>query len=138
MPIWEPIELPASEELLAAADGRGVQLPRDFYTEFDTNETAEREAFFLWLSDPIPCFVGTWRDDFEAADGVAGDTASELDGLTLEGVGRDWKTVTTLRNHHRRLNPRINMARATVSYEEETVYVNVDKQLDSGQPGGGR
>lgn len=131
MPIWDAITLPAPEAARAAA-ARGVNLPQDYYTEFDTDEVeapAQRAAFFLWLSDPLPCFTRTWRDDFRNGEGIEEDVAEELDGLYLEGVDKAWKVATVLRNHHRRLNPRINMVRATVSYEEQTVYVSVDKQL---------
>lgn len=132
MPTWQPIALPAPKAALAA-EHRGIALPQDYYTEFDTDQEdspIQREAFFLWLSDPIPCFVGTWRRAFASGGDVSEELGSELDGLTLEGVGSDWNVVTLLRNHHRRLNPRINMVRATVSYDEETVYVTVDKQLE--------
>lgn len=132
MPTWVPVSV-ATPLAAEAAGERGVRLPEDYVTEFDTREEyapAQREAFFHWLSDPLPCFTGTWRDGVGKGVGVSDETAAELDGLHLDGVESTWKVVTVLRNHHRRLNPRINMARATVSYEEETVYVNIDKQLD--------
>ena len=133
MPAWTPVSV-ATPMAAAAAQDRGVRLPEDFVTEFDTRREeapAQREAFFHWLRDPLPCFTGTWREEFLDDVEVSEQAADELDGLYLEGIESTWKVVTVLRNHHRRLNPRINTARVTVSYEEETAYVSIDKQLDS-------
>lgn len=132
MPSWAPVSIETPKAAEAAADRR-VRLPEDFVTEFDTRREeapAEREAFFHWLNDPLPCFTGNWREEFLDDVEVSEGAADELDGLYLEGVESTWKVFTVIRNHHRRLNPRINTARVTLSYEEETAYVSIDKQLD--------
>lgn len=137
MPEWTELELP-TPMAAAAAERRGVPLPRDFVTEFDTENPTQREAFSILLFDPLPCLSGEWPEDDFAGHDADDAVAAELHRLRIDGVDNSWKVVTVLRNHHRRLNPRINTFRVTVNYEEETVYGSVDKQLDESTPPGGR
>jgi hypothetical protein len=124
MPSWSEVEIPAPE-MRRVAEQRGVAPIRQYVTEFDTNDDAQRAAFFRLLRNPLPVFVGQVEDK-----DLSEEEAVELEGLVLAGVQPHWKVVTTLRNHHRGLNPRINLSSTTVSEEEETVYHDVYKQLD--------
>jgi hypothetical protein len=124
MPRWSEVEIPAPA-MRRAAEQRGIAPIRQYVTEFDTNDATQRAAFFRLLHNPLPVLVG----QVEGKD-LSEDEAVELEGLVLAGVQPHWKVVTTLRNHHRGLNPRINLSSMTVSEEEETVYHDVYKQLD--------
>ena len=112
MPRWSEVEFPASGELREVA---GDRLIRKFYTEFDTEVPAEREALVEYLLHPLEALSGRAKGD-------------ELRGLQLPDVGPTWKVVTVIVNHHRGLNPRINMLSASLSTEEETVYQEIYKQ----------
>jgi hypothetical protein len=109
---WRPIEVPESEAAdLAAERGNRLEV---YWIEFNTNIEAERDSLLSFLIRPLESLVGE------------GEYA--VDGLTIDCVDESWRIVTTIHNHHRGLNPRLTRFMATVSDEEETVYLDVHKQ----------
>jgi hypothetical protein len=110
----------------AAAEAKGVGPPTVHWIEFDTNDRAQREAFFRWLANPLR---------YMAADGSPGkeddpEVARELAGLRIPGMTMRWTVRTTLVNHHLGLNPRINLAKVTAYPDGEHAEVEVSKQTD--------
>ncbi|HSF84418.1 MAG TPA: hypothetical protein VLG28_02005 [Acidimicrobiia bacterium] len=97
-------------ERLAQQDKVPPVRPVLYRTDFDSNVPEELAALRDFLVRPLDSLTGE------------GDLA--IDGLAIEGVTTSWKVVTTIRNHHRGLNPRITTMVATVSDAEETVYLD--------------
>lgn len=105
----------AAEKVRPPEEPRGYSLGF-LWTEFDTTkEPAEWLNFLQW---PLASLTE------QPAHGVS----VRVDGLGLEGVTKDWHVVTTIKNHHRGLNPRIACVMATLSEEEGTVYLDIYKQ----------
>jgi hypothetical protein len=80
-----------------------------YRTDFDSEDPQELGALRDFLVRPL--------------ESLTGEGEMAVDGLAIEGVTTSWKVVTTLRNHHRGLNPRITTMVATLSDKEETVYL---------------
>lgn len=117
MPEWRLIELPGSEATrLAQSKDSRLDL---YWAEFNTLDESDREALLRFMIRPLESLVGE------------GDYA--VPGLAIEGLDDSWRVVTTIHNHHRGLNPRITRFMATVSQDEQTVYLDAHKQGDDGQ-----
>lgn len=113
MPEWTMIDLSESEAVrLAQEKGSRLEV---YWTEFDTSDEQDREYLLHWfMVRPLESLTGV------------GELA--VPGLAIDDVGPGWKIVTTIHNHHRGLNPRITRVMATVSDDEETVYLDAHKQ----------
>ncbi len=112
MPSWTELPIPASEKLREVA---GDRLIRKLYAEFNTEDDGDREALDEYLLRPLEVLMGR-------------SSNKHLSGMEIDGVDPSWRVSTVILNHHRGLNPRINMFTATVSTEEKTVYQEVYKQ----------
>ncbi len=119
MPHWQRIDLEESQAaMLAERKGSRLDL---YWIEFDTNQDDERKALRRFIVRPLESLVGE-PDESEPRYFVP--------GIAIEGIDPSWRVVTTIRNHHRGLNPRITRFVATVSGDEETVYLDAVKQTD--------
>ncbi len=137
--MWTEVRVPTPKADRVA----GRKRHRDFVTEFDTLVDAERDAFNELMRQPLAYLVRENNPHLEELEKLgdldelreAGDegltTEQHLGLLVLDGVETTWQVVTVIRNHHWGLNPRINMLRVTVADDEETLYVNIDKQPGS-------
>jgi len=115
VPEWRLIELPDSQAVrLAESNERRLDL---YWTEFNTREETDREGMLAFMIRPLESLIGE------------GEYA--VPGLDIEGIDRSWRIVTTIHNHHRGLNPRITRFLATVSGDEETVYLDAHKQNEA-------
>lgn len=127
---WHEVRFPASDDLREVA---GDRLIRKWYTEFDTELEddglkVEREALIEYLLHPLEVLSGS-VDDIGLRETKARDAVRDhLRSLQLPGVDATWKVVTVIVNHHRGLNPRINMLSSTQSAEEKTVVQELYKQ----------
>jgi hypothetical protein len=122
MPRWQQIDLPESRAAMLAEE-KGSRLDL-YWIEFDTNVKAERKALRRFIVRPLESLVGGGESEEERPSKYF------VPGIAIEGVGPSWRVATTIRNHHRGLNPRITRFVATVSGDEETVYLDAVKQTD--------
>ena len=92
-----------------------------FCTAFDT--VKDREGALAFLVDPL--------------GHMKGDAGSRPLPPVAERPDLEWKVVTTINNHHRKLNPRIIFFLGVVDPTNPTVYLTAHKQneMESEKPG---
>ena len=119
MPEWQRIDLPESKAVdLAEREGTRLEF---LWAEFDTNDEEDREALFSFVRWPL--------------DSLLGEGEYAVPGMSIDGIDGSWRIVTTLHNHHLGLNPRVTIMMATVSGDDETVYIDSHKQSERGKSG---
>ena len=127
MPQWQQIDLPESRAVeLAERKGSRLDL---YWIEFDTTVEEELKALRGFIMRPLESLVGREEGAGQTEQG-GGPSEYFVRGIAIEGVRPSWRVVTTIQNHHRGLNPRITRFVATVSGDEETVYLDAVKQTD--------
>ena len=119
MPEWREIEMGESRAVRLAGVGEYGNRLRVMWTEFDTTREDELAALRDFVMRPLVSLVGRDEDD-----------RYYVPGLAIKGVDPHWRIVTTIHNHHLGLNPRLTLTMATVSDDDETVYLSVTKQTD--------
>ena len=127
MPEWQEIEMGRSAAVELAGEGEYGPRLRSLWTEFDTSDERDRRALQDFMMRPLVSLV--------APDGADEDQYF-VPGLAIPGVTESWRIVTTIRNHHLGLNPRVTVTQATVSEDDETVYLDLTKQQDPRGKGG--
>ena len=121
MPEWQEIELGGSEAVRLAGVGEYGSRLRVLWTEFDTTREDELAALRDFIMRPLVSLVAAGGDE---------EDRYFVPGLAIDGVGETWRIVTTIHNHHLGLNPRLTLMKATVSDDDETVYLDLTKQKD--------
>jgi len=103
---WTGIPLPDSRAVALA-----IELGRPpislWWTEFDSADPEEYDMLLKFMAEPLTYLAEALPD-----------------------VEDDWHVVTSMHNHHRRLNPRIHFFNVTVAPDEKTCYVSSTKQND--------